>query len=178
VDTVALVATVGGSAVALASIGGNVLIAKAQRRQAVELAQSQHLHERELARGDRLYNRRAPVYEAMMGIVQPVMEHVEARNPIITFTPSPSLPEEPSVADQRAMQIELRTHGSPEVSAAFHDFVMKVRRFQIEATTFETVHASTAQLSGERQRMNAARDEARAAADELERLVADELASF
>jgi hypothetical protein len=178
VDTVALVATVGGSAVALASIGGNVLIAKVQRRQAVELAEGEHMHERELARGDRLYKRRAPVYQAMMGIVQPVMEHVEARNPIMTVHPSPSLPDEPPVDEQRGLQVELRTHGSPEIADAFHDFVMKVRQFQIEATTFETVRASTAPLSGERRRMDEARDQAREAADELQRLVADELASF
>ena len=103
-DTVALVATVGGIVVAVGSIVGNVAISKVQRRQAVELAEGQHVHERELARGDRLYKRRAPVYEAMMGIVQTVMEHVEGRSPILTVHPSPPLPTEPSVDDQRAVQ--------------------------------------------------------------------------
>ena len=44
-----------------------------------------------------------------MKIVQPVMEHVEARNPIISFDPTPPLPEEPSIEEQRALQVDLRT---------------------------------------------------------------------
>lgn len=144
------------------------------------LAEKQHEHERELARGTRLYDRRAPVYERMMAIVQPGMEHVEARNKVVRFSVEPPLPPEPELEDQRALQIELRTHGSKEVGDAFHDFVQKVFAFQLTATTYETSRdqGGRGDLSGEGQAMEDARKEAREAADKLQRLVADELASF
>jgi hypothetical protein len=97
---------------------------------------------------------------------------------MMTFNPAPPLPAEPSVDAQRALQIELRAHGSPEVSDAFHDYVQKARRFQIQATAYETVLKAGAQLSNERETMETAREQAREAADRLQRLASDELASF
>jgi hypothetical protein len=180
VDTVALAATIGSATIGTVTVIANVALAKIRSGQEVELAEKQHEHERELARGDRLYARRAPVYESMMKIVQPTMEHVERRNPIWSSTSDPPLPPEPSIEDQRAVQIELRTHGSKEVGDAFHDFVQKVHRFQIEASNFESIErrGQGQQVTDARMQMDAARDEARAAADNLARLISDELASF
>jgi dihydrodipicolinate synthase/N-acetylneuraminate lyase len=117
-DTVALAATISGFLLGLAGVLSNVAIAWIRRGQDVALAEKQHAHERELARGSRLYERRAPVYEAMMGVVQPVMEHVEARNRIITTSSDPPLPPEPSLEAQRDIQVQLRTHGSKEIADA------------------------------------------------------------
>jgi hypothetical protein len=178
VNTVALAATIGGSVVGLAGVISNVVLAKLRQGQELDLADRQHVHERELARGDRLYERRALVYEQMMGVVATTMEHVERRNPMISFSNEPPLPDEPSVDDQRAMQIKLRTHGSKAVGDAFHDWVQKVRQFQLNATAFEMVRDQRAPFTDEREVMDDARVEAREAADKLARLLADELASF
>ena len=177
-DKVALAATISGFAVGLAGVLSNVAIAWLRRGQDLELAEKQHSHERELARGPRLYERRVPVYESMMKVVQPVMEHVEARNPIVTFSSEPPLPPEPSLDEQRSLQIVLRTHGSKEIGDAFQDWFKKVRSFQLEASTFEMIREQGGQLTDELPRMETAREQAREAADTLARLVSDELASL
>jgi hypothetical protein len=180
VDTVALVATLGGFAVGLAGVLSNVAIAWIKRGQDVELAEKQHAHERELARGSRLYERRAPVYERMMGVVLPVMEHVEARNPIISWSSDPPLPPEPSLDEQRDIQIQLRTHGSKEVGDSFQEWFGKVRLFSLNASTLERIRdqAESQQVVDAMEKMEAARVEAREATDTLSRLVSDELAGF
>jgi hypothetical protein len=179
VDAVALAASIGGTVVGVAGVISGIVLAQIQRGQAVALAASQHVHERELARGDRLYERRAPTYEAVIGIIQTVMEHVEARSPLARIIPAPDLPTEPSVDDQRAAQIQLRTHGTQEASDAYQDWFRKVRSFQFSATTYENILAQGgAQLDDTRTRMEAARNQAREAADNLARLIGDELAGL
>jgi hypothetical protein len=180
VNAVALAATIGGAAVGIVTVIANVVLAAIRRGHDVELAEKQHAHERELSRGDRLYERRAPVYESMMKVVQPVMEHVERRNPIWSSSSDPPLPPEPTIDDQRAVQIELRTHGSKAVGDAFQDWVNKVRQFQFDATAFESIErrGEGQPVTDARLQMDASRDRAREAADTLARLVSDELASF
>jgi hypothetical protein len=178
VNTVAILATIGGFSVGLAGVVANVVIDWRRRTQEVELAEKRQMHERELERGPRLYERRAPVYKRMMGIVQPVMEHVEGRNPMVQFGNPPPLPDEPTIEEQRAFQVELRTYGSKEVGDAFHDFVQKVRSFQVNATVFETIRDQRAPMDDQREQMDAARERAREAADTLARLVSDELAAL
>jgi hypothetical protein len=178
VNAVALAATIGGSVVGLAGVISNVVLAKLRQGQELDLADKQHVHERELARGDRLYDRRAPVYESMMKIVQPVMEHVESRNPLVQFGNPPPLPPEPTIDEQRDMQIHLRTYASEEIGDAYRGWFRKVRSFQFEADTFEQLRAQGGPAMGTRQPMDTARAEAVEAADNLARLVRDELASF
>ena len=100
---------------------------------------------------------------------------------MVRLTVEPPLPPEPSVDEQRALQIELRTHGSVAVGDAFHDYVTKVRSFQLQASTYEIVLEQTGpsdQVAEERDKMEEARTQARAAADTLARLVAEELGSL
>ena len=116
-----------------------------------------------------------------MRIVQPTMEHVGARNPLVRLGPPPPLPPEPTIDDQRAVQIELRTHGSKETGDAFQDWATKVRNFLFEATHFETICEQGGrgeELRDARGHMDTARGEANEAADNLARLVSDELAAF
>jgi hypothetical protein len=105
--------------VAIAGYGFAEWRSRGDRDAARKVAETTHRHERELARGARLYERRAQVYESMMRVVQPAMENVEARNPIITFSNTPPPPPEPSLDEQRELQIQLRTHGSKEIGDAF-----------------------------------------------------------
>jgi hypothetical protein len=100
VDTIALIATIGGFVVTLAGLGANVIIAWLGRSQAVALAEKTHAHEREVARGDRLYESRGQVYEAMMKSVHAMIEHVEATEPIIGYSGEPDLPPDPTPEQQ------------------------------------------------------------------------------
>jgi hypothetical protein len=180
-NTLALVTTIGGFVVALAGVISNVVISWLRRGEDLELAEKQHAHERELARGTRLYERRAPLYQRMMAIVQPTMEHVEARTPIVRLSVEPPLPPEPEPDEQREMQIELRTHASHEVGQAFHDYVTKVRSFLLNATTYELTREQTGpsdEVARLHEQMETARAAAREAADTLARLVAEELAAL
>ena len=178
-NAVGSVATISGFVVGFAGVISNVAIAWLRRGEEVELAEKQHAHERELTQDLRLYERRAPVYESMMAIVEPAMEHVEARRSNSGSTNvEPPLPREPELEDQRAMQVELRTHSSQEVSDAFHDFVQKsVFAFQLAATDYEEMHSRAASSPARVRRSEDAREQAHKAADKLQRLVADKLAS-
>jgi hypothetical protein len=114
----------------------------------------------------------------MMAIIQPTMEHVQARNPVSSLDPPPPLPPEPSMDDQRALQIQLRTHGSKEIGDAFQDWSRKVQSFLLLATTYEMMREHGQELGDSRALMDGARERAQEAADKLARLVSDELASF
>jgi hypothetical protein len=178
-NAVALAATIGGSVVALAGVLGNAWNTWVQRRQALELAEAQHEHERKLARGDRLFERRASVYEAMIGSAHALMEHVEAREPLIAFSgEEPSLPPEPSLDEQRAMQSKLRTIGSAAVADALDRFTKATRDFFIRATTVRAIRNQRGEMRDEVERMHEAREKAREAMQDLERLVSDELAGL
>jgi hypothetical protein len=178
VDSVALAATIGGAFVGVAGIASNVALARIRSKQDLQLAERQQVHERELARGQRLYERRAPVYESMMKVVQPLMEHVEARSPMMTVGPQVQLPPEPSIDEQRALQVQPRTHGSVAIGDAFQDFFRKVREFLWRASTYETLREQRAPFGDAGVEMETARAQARDAADTLARLVADELSSL
>jgi hypothetical protein len=179
-EVVAIVGAISTPLVAVAGYGFAEWRSRGDRHAAHRLAEEAHGHERELARGARLYERRAPVYESMIKVVQPTMEHVEARNPVISFSNQPQLPPEPSVDDQRELQIQLRTHGSKEIGDAFQDLVQRVRSFMLNASTYETIRDQGGRddLAASGTRMHDAREKAREAADKLARLVSDELASF
>jgi hypothetical protein len=174
---VALAATIGGSIVALAGVAVGAWTTSVQRRQAVELAEAQHEHERKLAQGERLFERRASVYEAMIGNVHALMEHVEAREPL-TSSGEPSLPPKPSIAEQRAMQSKLRTIGSAAVADALDRLAKAARNFFVLASTVGTIRDQGGKFEGEIEQMLKAREEARAATLDLERLVSEELSSL
>jgi hypothetical protein len=179
-EVVAIVGAISTPLVAIAGYGFAEWRSRGDRDAARQLAEEAHGHERELARGARLYERRSPVYESLMRVVQPTMEHVEARNPIISFSTEPPLPPEPSLDDQREVQIQLRTHGSKEVGDAFQEWFQKVRLFMLHASTYEMIRSQGVggDLAESAKQMHAARDEARDVADKLARLVSDELATF
>ena len=113
-----------------------------------------------------------------MGIVVTVMEHVEARQPMIQIGRPPDLPAEPSLNDQRAVQVQLRSHGSVAVGDAFQEWFRNVREFQWGASAYERVREQGGQLGDMGTEMETAREEARAAPDKLARLVTEELASL
>jgi hypothetical protein len=177
-DTIALTATICTAVVGVAGVASNVILAMIRRDQDIALAGKQHSHERELARGDRLYERRAPVYEQLMGIVVTVMEHVEARQSMMEIGRPLDLPAEPSLDDQRAVQVRLRSHGSVEVGDAFQEWFQKVRDFQWYASTYESLREGGGEIGNVGAEMQATREQARAAADKLARLVSEELASL
>lgn len=106
------------------------------------------------------------------------MEHVEAREPLISFGGEPSLPPEPSLDEQRAMQSKLRTIGSTAVADALDGVTKAAREFFLSASTVQTIRTQGGQMGDEVTRMHEAREKAREATRELERLVSEELASL
>ena len=177
-DTVALAATLGGTAVGLAGIGVTAWSVRQQRKQALELAESQHEHEQRIASGNRLFDRRADAYEAMIGSAHALMEHVEATEPFVTYSGERPLPPEPSPDVQRAMQAKARTIGSQAVADALDLFTQDVRSFFVQAQIVAAIRASGVDMGDELEKTHEARKRARKAMEKLERLVSDELASL
>jgi hypothetical protein len=97
---------------------------------------------------------------------------------MIQVGPPPDLPDEPSINDQRAVQVLLRSHGTPAVGDAFQEWFRKVREFQWRASTYENFRDQGGQFENAGLEMENAREEARALADKLARLVSNELASL
>jgi hypothetical protein len=178
VNAVALAATIGGAVVGVVTVTANVVLAWIRRGQEVELAEKQHAHERKLARGDRLYAKRVPVYEAMNRVVNPMLEYVEARNPMLTYNVEPDLPPEPTLDEQRELHLKLATYGSTAASHAYVDFVKKVRLFHIHATSYERTKDSPRGLAGAGIEMENARTAVREAAEKLQDLASDEVGSL
>jgi hypothetical protein len=176
-DAVALAATIGGSAVALAGVGATVWGAKQQRESVRELAASQQAHERQLASGARLFERRSAVYERLIGVLQRWVEQVDRTEPILRWANEPEPPEQPSADEQRALNTVLRTFGSPAVADAYDDCVKSVRDFFIQAATMRTLREQQApNLQWEQ--LEQARTKVRADVATIERRVSNELAGL
>ena len=177
----ALVATIGGSVVALAGVGVSAWSNWLQQGTARDLASKQHEHERELARGGRLYERRAPIYEQMLKLLNVWMERVDATEPIWKYADDPGPPDPPDLEESRAMQVQLSTHGSPEVSDAYRAFGEALREFAQRVDAYRLIRSgedAEGNLADSASKMEEARGKVREALRTLERLVSDELAGF
>ena len=132
-DAVALAATIGGSAVALAGVGATAWGVKQQRESAKELEASRQKHERRLASGDRLFGKRAAVYLEMIGLVRVWFEEVANTLAILEVDGAPPLPEPPSPDTQRAFDARLRTFGTTEIADKYDEFLISVVGFHLFA---------------------------------------------
>jgi hypothetical protein len=71
-----------------------------------------------------------------MRVVHPLLERVEATEPTVRFGSEPELPPEPSIDEQRALQVELGTYGSLAIGDAYSNFIQKVRSFHLQRRRF------------------------------------------
>jgi hypothetical protein len=129
VDSVALAATIGGFVVALAGVGATAWGIKQQRESAKELEDSRQRHERLLASGARLYEKRSALYEDMVGLLRRWSPELMAAAPLMNIAGEQQLPEPPSVDEQRALLVKLRTFGSTEVGDGYDEFVNSMGEF-------------------------------------------------
>jgi hypothetical protein len=181
VNSVAIVATIGGVVVGVASIVGNCYIAWLQRRQSVELAEKTHLHERELARGARLFERRASVYEEMLKLLYPWMERVYATERFMTFSGEDEPPEPPDKDEWQGMLVRLRTFGSVAVADAFEAFGNAVGDFYSQVPIWRSAREQSDdrdEIRSAFEALEAARTNVRVELGALERLVSQELESL
>jgi hypothetical protein len=178
VDAVALAATIGGSAVALAGVGVTAWGVGQQRASAKELAALQHGHERDLACGARLFERRAAAYEAMLGFLQVIWERILDTEPILRLAGTPAPPEPPSAEEWRAMYVRLRTFGSAPVARLYEEFTDATRDFFIQVDLFRSARDHPEQGALPWRELRDARNTVKEIYDRLEVLVSDELASL
>jgi hypothetical protein len=138
VDSVALAATIGGSAVGLAGVGATAWSSWLQRTSAKEITLSQHERERELARGARLFERRVLVYEQMLSLLHLWRERVDAAQRIMRYADEEE-PQEPSRDEWRAMNAKLRTIGSRSVGEGYSKAVLAIAAFFDQVTRVRNI---------------------------------------
>ena len=177
-DAVALAATIGGSAVALAGVGVTAWSIRQQRASARELAALQHGHERDLARGARLFERRAAAYEAMLGFLQVIWERILDTEPILRLEGTPDPPDQPPPDEWRSMYVRLRTFGSTPVASLYDDFANATHDFFIQVNLLRSTRDQPGQGAMPWQQLQDARERVKEIYDRLEVVVSDELASL
>jgi hypothetical protein len=120
-----------GPVVAITAIVAGEVRGRSERKATVELASAQHLHEREMQLDERLFEKRAEVYESLQAHLYDTVERVRLTRPLLTYAGDSPMPPETSDEAWRWMEVRLRSYGSPEVEAAFMDFLDAVRRFNL-----------------------------------------------
>lgn len=176
-DSVALAATIGGLAVGLAGVGATAWGASQQRASARELAESQHEHERRLAQGERLFERRASAYEDMLRALHVWLERINLTMPILKLAGDPEPPDPPADDEWRAMQVRLRTYGSPAVADDFDYVIATINDFYNQLTATK-VAREQGLPDAPFEKLQAKRETVREALRALERLVSEELATL
>lgn len=178
VDTVALAATIGGSAVGLAGVCAAAWGAWLQRESAKEVATAQHEHERELARGERLLERRAVAYEALVEYLQIWWERIADTEPILRVDGGASPPDPPTPEESRAMNVRLRTYGSRTIADLFSEFTVATLDFFVQARLLRSIRERPGTTPEPWEEVEAARRKVAEIHVRILDAVSDELASL
>jgi hypothetical protein len=164
-DEVALAATIGGTVLGLAGLGATAWSTRADREQTRELATKGQAHERDLAHRARMFERRSEAYVSAAQDLRVVLTFMNSAPPVAVIPP-------PAPGEALRLDPIERTRIWASVRVCGSEAVNSVARRWVDASNGFLAELDRQARVGELTRL---RNEARAAADELDQAMRADL---